>query len=398
MLLPLVDALVAGKQKIDETINDVTARLLEELLLVSAEQVAGPRQRGKRRGPIGWHGNQRGVIPLSNRKLRVNKPRLRRRRGGRGAEVAIPAYEAMWANASVAERMLEIALHGVSTRNYEPVLPQMAEAVGMKKSSVSRELIAASREALQALLERRWEAVEFLVIYLDGIQFGKHHVLGAVGVDREGRKHVLGLREGASENGPVAIALLEDLVARGLRTDRRYLFVIDGSKALRAAIDQVFGERSLVQRCRNHKIRNVIGHLPKELREQTTKLMKAAFQLKADQGKAKLEHQARWLEREYPSAAASLREGLEEMFTVQRLGLSSSLHRCLTTTNLIDSTHSVVRRKTRRITHWQHGEMVMRWAAVSFRAMEKQYRRIQGHHDLWMLEAALQQEVITRAA
>lgn len=398
VLLPLVDALVVGKEKIDQTVSEVTGSLLEALLIVSAEQVAGERRRGKRGEAIRWHGEQDGLLPLSDRKVRVKKPRLRQRKVGKGGEVHIPAYEAMWENAELRDRVLEIAMHGVSTRDYEGVLPKMAAAVGMKKSSVSRELIEASSEALRALHERRWDREEFLILYLDGIQFGKYHVLGAVGVDREGRKQVLGIREGASENATVVTALLEDLVARGLKTDRQYLFVIDGSKALRAAIAQVFGDRHFIQRCRNHKVRNVMDHLPEELRDQTKKVMKAAFKLEPKKGKEKLEQQAKWLEIEYPSAAASLREGMDEMFTVQRLGLSSMLSRCLTNTNLIDSAHSGVRMKTRRVTHWQHGEMVMRWAAASFLATEKQYRRIQGYRDLWMLEAALSEEVVQAKA
>lgn len=389
MLLPMVEALCVGKEQLDQMLKETSSSLIEALLLVSAEQVAGERHQGRRGGEVYRYGEQGGLIPLSDRKLRVKKPRLRRRGVGAGGEVHIPVYEAFWSNPAMAERMLDLMIRGVSTREYENVLPQMADAVGMKKSSVSREFIEASVEVLEQLNRRRFDEVDLLVIYVDGIEFAKHCVLGAVGVDREGKKHVLGIREGASENATVVTALLEDLVERGVKTDREYLFVIDGGKALRKGIDQVFGHQHPVQRCHNHKIRNVRDYLPEELKEQTKKTMKAAFKLAAKEGIAKLEQYARWLQVEHPSAAESLREGLAEMFTADRLGLTESLKRCLCVTNIVDSTHSGVRQKTHRVTHWQDGSMVMRWAAASFTQTEKHFRKIMGHRDLWMLEVAL---------
>src|SRR2546427_5611577 len=165
----------------------------------------------------------------------------------------------------------------------------MAETVGVSRSSVSREAIEASEEELKRLCERRLDAVNLLVIYLDGIIFGDHHVLVAIGVDEEGKKHVLGLAEGASENQAVAKGLLEDMVQRGGKLDRKYLFVIDGSKALRTAIDAVFGAKHPVQRCRHHKIENVMGYLPEELKEQVKVVLRAAFRLPAKEGVVRIE-------------------------------------------------------------------------------------------------------------
>ena len=244
-------------------------------------------------------------------------------------------------------------LRGVSTRQYKAVLPEMAETVGVSKSSVSQGAIEASEEELQRLRERRFDDLDLRVIYLDGLVFGEHHLLAAVGVDAQGCKHVLGLAEGASENQVVAKGLLEDLLRRGVRPDRRRLFVIDGSKALRAVIDAVLGAYNPVQRCRHHKIENVMGYLPEHWKEQVKAAMRAAFRLTATEGIARLEKQARWLERECPDAAASLREGLAEMFTINRLGLSPALCRCLCSTNLIESPHRGVRLRTRRICRWR---------------------------------------------
>ena len=394
-LLPFVELIADAQMAVDEFIDVLGRASLEAVLQLSAGTVAGPPHQGKAGGEVHRHGSQRGVVCLSTQKVRVSKPRLRKKGGGQRAEVPIPAYEAMQSDVALGEKLSTILLRGVSTRNYEDVIPEMAETCGVSKSSVSREFIEASAEQLKALAERRFDELDLLVIYIDGVQFGGHHVLGAVGVDTDGRKHVLGLAEGATENAVVVKGLLESLVERGVTPDRRRLFVIDGSKALRAAIDAVFGAGNPVQRCRNHKVENVTGHLPQELRDQVKTVMKAAYRLSAEEGMAKLKQQASWLEREYPSAAASLLEGLDETFTVNRLSLPVSLRRCLATTNIVESPTSGVRLRTRRVTHWQNGEMVLRWAAAALLETEKSFRRIMGYQDLWMLKAVLDEEKIS---
>ena len=218
-------------------------------------------------------------------------------------------------------------------------------------------------KALEELSERDLSDLDVPVIYLDGVARGDHHVLTAVGTDAYGRKHVLGLRGGASENAEVAVGLLEDLVARGLRVDRRRLFFIDGAAALRQAIGQVFGSSNLVQRSRNHKVRNVLSHLPNEQQEESRWLLRAMLTLEADEGMRKLEQYASRLEREWPSAAASLREGLAELFTVDRLPLPKPLRRYLTKATLIDFSHAAGRDARRLVGHRQSEEVTVRWAA-----------------------------------
>lgn len=386
LLLPMVGLIEQARLAVDELI-DVTGRAaLEAVLHLSAEGVAGAKHPGKAAGDIRWHGRQLGVVPLSNRKLRVTKPRLRRKAGG---EVEVPAYAALQERTDLGARMLEILMHGVSTRHYEKVLPEMAETVGVKKSSVSREWIEASAQTLKELSERRFDDVDLLIIYLDGLIFGDHHVLAAIGVDSAGKKHVLGLKDGGSENLVVAQGLLADLVARGVKPGRRRLFVIDGSKALRAAIDAVYGSTNPMQRCRRHKERNVLGYLPEDERERMRRVLKAAWKLPAEEGQARLEKEAKALEKEHPSAAASLREGLAEMFTVNRLGLPPSLQRGLCSTNVIESSFAGARGRTRRVTRWQSGDMALRWAAAALVTTEKQFRRASGYEHLWMLQAFL---------
>jgi transposase-like protein len=326
----MVDLIEQCQLACDELI-DVTGRAtIQAVLQLSAAQVAGgPVQQGKRRnGDVVFYGRQPGQVMLSDRKLEVERPRLRTK-GSRGREVEVPAYAAMQDGEQLGARTLEILMRGVSTRNYKEVIPAMAETVGVSKSAVSRRVIEASEAEVEALLSRRFDDLKLLVIYIDGLIFGDYTMIGAVGVDSEGNKHVLGIREGATENSTVVKELLEDIVARGVDAKRKMLFVIDGSKALRAAINAVFGAQQPVQRCRAHKLRNVLDHLPKDQRDQAKSVLRAAWKLDAKAGMARIRKLAEWLDRDYPSAAASLLEGLEECFTINRLGVPPSLMRCL---------------------------------------------------------------------
>jgi len=400
LLLPLLDLIEHAEAAVDDLIDVMGRATIEAVLLMSAAQLVGPKQQGKKAGrDVVYHGSQAGRVALKERQLRVSKPRLRRKapKPGEPGEVEIPAYEAMQKDSRLADRMLEILLDGVSTRRYGRVLPEMAETVGVSKSQASRETIEAGERLLKDLAEKDSSGVDILAVWIDGIRLGSYHVICAVGVDEAGRKHVLGLREGATENAVVVTALLEDLVARGLKPERRRLFIIDGAKALRTAIDQVFGTATPVQRCRNHKVRDVVGHLPKDQHEQAKATLKAAFRLDAQEGMAQIERYATWLEREHPGAAASLREGLAELFTINRLGLPSRLCRCLGTTNLIDNGHSAARDRMHRVKHWQGGSMALRWTAAAFEAASKGFRRIMGYEHLWMLKAALDEPARDRS-
>lgn len=389
LLLPMVELIEQSQMAVDNLIDVLGRASIEAVLGLSARQVAGEPQQGKARaGDIVWHGTQPGRVCLKERKLRVSKPRLRKKGRGANKEVAVPAYEAMQEDVATGQRMLGILLNGVSTRRYARVIPEMADTVGVSRSTVSREAVEASEAALQRLLERRFDDVDLLIIYIDGMHFGEQCVLAALGVDVEGRKHVLAIREGATENAEAAKDLLEHLVSHGVNPARRRLFVIDGSKALRAAINAVFGAEMPVQRCRNHKLRNVLGRLPRPQQTQTASLMRAAWRLNEKEGMAKFRQIAGWLEHDYPDAARSLLEGLEECFTINRLDVPRSLHRCLATSNVVDNPHSGVRSRTRRVCRWRAG-MPARWSAAAFLETEKTFRKIMGYRDLWALKAIL---------
>lgn len=385
-LLPMLELLEGAQASIDELMHETAVALVEQLLVLSAQELAGAKQRGRDGGPVLWHGAQRGVVALAERQLRVQRPRLRDKSG---REVAVPAYDRLRDDAKVGARVRDILVAGVSTRRYAAVLPEAAGTVGVSKSTVSRRFIEASAAQLAALHERSLADLAVLVIYIDGIVVSGHHIIAAVGVDEAGDKHLLGLALGASENALVVKDLLRGMIERGLDAQLSYLFVIDGGAALRSAIDEMFGQRAHVQRCRTHKLRNVLDRLPKTEAAQTKAVMMAAYQLAPKDGMAKMKKQAQWLEREHPDAAASLLEGLHETFTVNTLGLPPTLMRCLCTTNIIENPNGIVRRTSRRVTRYRDANMALRWSAAGFLEAEKSFRKIQGIKDLWILKAEL---------
>lgn len=243
---------------------------------------------------------------------------------------------------------------------------------------------------MQRFLTRKIEA-RMLAVYVDAIFLGSHAVLVALGVDDEGRKHVLGLREGSTENGALTVALLEDLASRGLHAQKGLLFVVDGSKAIAAAVQQVFGDRALVQRCQVHKRRNVVEHLPK--REQgwvSLRLSTAWAQSDAGRAKQDLEALAKELDVKYPGAAASLREGLEQTLTVQKLGLPAQLRRGLRTTNAIEALNSQLRATVRRVSRFATGDQALRWATVAALRAEARLYRMAGYRHLPLLAQTLE--------
>lgn len=382
-LLPLVELVEQARLAVDDVIHELGRKTIETILDLSAQEVAGPRAPGKAGGEVRWHGAQPGRVKLRDRQMQVTRPRLRRKGAG---EQKVPAYEALRGNPATAEVMLGKLLRGVSTREYADVLPEMAATVGVSRSAVSRQAIEGSEQQLRELQERRWDQVDLLVIYVDGQRFGEHHILAAVGVDRDGRKHVLGIEPGATENAAAGKRLFTRLRDNGLNTEQKYLFVIDGSKALRAAIHEVFGAQQPIQRCRKHKERNVLAELPKEQHPNAQSLLHAAWKSPtAEEGEKRIEQLARFLERDYEQAAKCLREGIHDLFTLQRLNVPPSLWKCLATTNVIESPQSGVRKRTLKISRWRDQAMAERWAAAAWLITERHFHKLDGHRDLWAL-------------
>jgi transposase-like protein len=262
--------------------------------------------------------------------------------------------------------VLKNMILGISSRNYEEAVSGFMKGYGIKKSSVSRHFVKATAEQMREFLERDLSGLDLLAIFIDGIEFKGHLLVVAMGLDRDGRKHVLGLWQGATENAEVCKSLLEDMTRRGLNTGKDYLFVLDGSKALRSAVARVFGAEAPVQRCQAHKRRNVLKHLPEEHQGAVDARISAAYKMADyDEARKSLDLTVRYLERLNPDAAASLKEGLEETLTVHRLGITGLLRKTLSTTNPLESCFSVTRTITGRVKRWRGGDMAQRWAAAA---------------------------------
>jgi len=377
-VLPLLSMIGQAQLSIDELIGQLSRQFIEQMLLLSAQSVAGAQHKGRHSGDVRWHGTQNGVVAIGHAKLRVRRPRLR----SASAEVAIPAYNALASDASLSRRIADIMVCNVSTRRYARVVHRCADELGISKSAISRQFVKQSAQAWSQLMHRDVSQIDLVAIYVDGVIVGKHHIIAAVGVDAQGKKHVLGLAPGSSENAKVVKDLFSALALRGLDLNIPRLWVIDGSKALRSGIEQLCGKDARVQRCRIHKIRNVCERLPADRSEQVRWLMKQAFKLTATAGKQRLRALAKTLKAQYPDAAASVLEGLDEMFTITELGITGELARCLATTNVIESPNSVLRRVSGRVTNYKDAEMALRWTAAGFLEAERSFKRLRGHEDL----------------
>ena len=376
--LPLLSMIGQAQFSIEDLLGKLSRQFVEQLLMMAAVSVAGPKHPGCSTGDLRWHGSQGGVVNVGTSKLRVTRPRLRDRAG----EVVLPGYAALARDEKLSRRIADVLTCNVSTRKYTRVMYQCADEMGIARSSVSRHFIKESAHALEKLMAREFGDTDLVAIYVDGIIVAKHHLIAAIGVDATGVKHMLGLVSGSSENAKVVKDLLASLAERGVDMNLARLWVIDGSKALRSAIEQVCGEAAHVQRCRIHKIRNVTERLPKTRAAQTRWVMAQALKGDAEVGIQKLKAHAKHLKAQHPDAAASLLEGLEELFTINRLGVTGELARCLATTNVIESPNSVVRRVGRRVTNYRDVNMAMRWAAAGFLEAEKAFRRLRGHQHI----------------
>ena len=291
-------------------------------------------------------------------------------------------------------RVAEQVVLGVSTRGYQRSLEpadESIEAGGTSKSNASRALIDATTEKLAQFVSRSLADLDLVAMFIDGIEFAGHSVVVALGVTIHGTKAPLGIWAGSTENTTLVTELLSNLVARGLRVEQSMLFVIDGGKAIRKALRDVFGNRAIVQRCQVHKARNVRDHLPESRRAYVAKQMRDAYtSATASTAKKKLLQLASWLTSNgEDSAAASLREGLDETLTVMRFALSKSLQRSFATTNAIENMNGSLRRIARNVKRWRDERMIRRWVALGITEAQRGFRRIKGHKDMPSLIAAL---------
>ena len=372
--------------------------VVHELMEFEVTEVVGPKGKHDPKRTAKRHGHEDGSLTLGGRRVPVCRPRMRS--ADDEHELPVATYEYFADRDPLTRAVMDRMLAGVSTRRFAPVGEPVGEEVeqdssSTSKSTVSELFIERTRTALGELMGRRLEDVRLAVMMLDGLQIAERTHVVALGISTEGVKIPLGLWEGSTENAALARALLADLVDRGLDPEQAILFVIDGGKALRRAIKDVFGERALVHRCHRHKERNVCDLLPERDRPQVLSRIRVAWSLSdAELAEQQLELLASELERTWPDAAASLREGMTETLTLMRLGITGQLSKTLCSTNPCESMIEIVRYTQRNVKRWQDGDMRKRWTAAGMLVAEQQFRRIIGYRDLAKLVIAIERHII----
>lgn len=369
-------------------------QVLAAMMEADRAALCGPRGVADAERTAYRGGHTRSWVTLGGRRIAIARPRVR---AVASAELSLPSFG--WAaqcDPMNAATLAAIAA-GVSTRRYRSTLdclPAAEQERSASKTAVSRRFVALSTQRLDEWLSAPLGKLELPVLMIDGIHFRERVVLIVLGIDAEGNKHVLGLREGSTEKAAVVRALLSDLIERGLDGETPRLWVIDGAKALRRGITEIFGQNALVQRCQEHKRRNVLDHLPEELHASVNRGLRDAWGSQDPLlAKRQLERLARSLQRTHPGAAASLVEGLEETLTVSHLGIEAVLYRTLRTTNPIENLNGLVAHYTRNVKHWRDGQMLLRWMGSAITQAASGFRRVRGHRDMRRLISALKQRV-----
>jgi putative transposase len=392
--LPLsIEGLVEmARQSLSSFAVEVGLRMAECLLEDEVTRRCGPRYERPTDRSETRYGHQRGYVTVAGQKVPVRKPRVRHINGRGEAELA--NYALLQSADAMPESALAKMVNGVSCRRYERVVDLARSAFGVKRSSVSRGFVRASAQQLAQLAERRFDDQRFAVIFIDAQAYAGEMMVVALGIMTSGKKKLLGLRQGATENTAVCASLLEQLRERGVKTDVPTLFVLDGAKALRSAVDRVWGKFAVVQRCQAHKKRNVEVHLPDKHHDELRRQLNLAYHHTDHRQALKaLNTTVAWLRRLNPDAANSLQEGLEETLTVVRLGVPEMLRKTLATTNPIESAFSVAETTTRRVKRWRDGDMRQRWCVAGLLDAERRFRRVKGYRHLNLLLDALQRDV-----
>ncbi len=385
--LPLVEVWEELQPEVEHLTGLAGLKIIRAVIEDEVMRRVGPRHQPDAASSCLRWGQQSGYVVFAGQKVAVQRPRVRTRQG---EEVQLDSYARLQHDGRRQRAVREGIVAGLTSRNYHRAVDSVLEGYGIEKSSVSRQFVAASAAQLKKLYEKRLEELDLVAILIDGIHLGKQVLVVALGIETSGKKQVLGLWQGATENTTVVKELLEDLVARGLNPERRYLFVIDGAKALRAGIERVFGKRAEVQRCQIHKRRNVKEHLPKSAQGDTDRRIRNAYAMTGyAEAKAELEKIFRQLERINPSAAHSLEEGLDETLTVHRLGVGGLLRQTLASSNPIESCLSTVERVARNVKRWRAGDHALRWTATGLLEAEKKFRKVKGFRELELLQRKL---------
>jgi putative transposase len=380
MVLPLAEMVGWLRKGVGELIRQAGLQLMNLLMQEEVRELAGERslQQAERRASR-W-GSERGYCVVMGQKVPLQRPRVRTTDN---QEVRLGSYEMFHRGEPLSETVWEKLMLGLSTRKYGQAVREFTEAYGLEKSAVSEHFIEASRAKLKDLMERRLENTRLCALLIDATPFEGQQMVAALGIGEDGRKTILGLRQGATENATVVGELLGDLMNRGLDFTVPRLYVLDGGKALTAAVKKYAGESAAIQRCQVHKRRNVLDHLTDEHKPAVAKKLNTAYALE-DYGAAK--QALNLLHRELmdlnPSAARSLEEGIEETLTVHRLHLPMQLRKTMASTNIIESAFSIVQQVCRNVKRWHGGDQRERWVGSGLLVAEKQFRRVQGHKQI----------------
>jgi transposase-like protein len=380
---------------VGELVRQAGLQLIQLLMEEEVKQLVGERSRPLPERTANRWGSERGYCVVMGQKVPIERPRVRRTDD---QEIRLGSYEMFHRGEPLTETVWEKLMLGLSTRRYGQAVREFAEAYGLEKSAISEHFIEASRSKLKVLMERRLEKKKFCALLIDATPFAGQQMVAALGVTQDGRKTILGIRQGATENATVVGELLGDLVNRGLDFSQPRLYVLDGGKALSAAVKKHAGDSAPIQRCQVHKRRNVLDHLTEEHRPSVARKLNAAYALQ-DYAAAKLALNAvlRELMDLNPSAARSLEEAMEETLTVHRLHIPPQLRKTLASTNIIESAFSIVERVCSNVKRWHGGDQRERWVGSGLLVAEKQFRRVQGHKQIPVLLRELEAFVPPKA-
>jgi putative transposase len=383
LVLPMAETLGWLRKGVGELIRQAGLQMMELMMEEEVRALVGERSQPQpERSATRW-GTEKGYCVVMGQKVPIERPRVR---STEDREVRLGTYEMFHRGEPLTETVWEKLMLGLSTRKYGQAVREFADAYGLEKSAISEHFIEASRTKLKEMLERKLEKLKICALLIDATPFAGQQMVAALGISQEGRKMILGIRQGATENATVVGELLGDLASRGLDFSEPRLYLLDGGKALSTAVKKYAGEAAAIQRCQVHKRRNVLDHLTDEQKPSVAKKLNAAYKME-DHAAAKLA--LTQLQRELmdlnPSAARSLEEGLEETLTVHRLHIPAQLRKSLACTNIIESAFSIVERVCSNVKRWHGGDQRERWVGSGLLVAEKQFRRIQGHKQIPVL-------------
>ena len=383
MMLPMAEIVGLLQQGVGHLLREAGLALMSLVMEEEVRHLAGERhQQHAERRAHRW-GQEDGYCVIDGQKVPIQRTRLRRKDK---REQRLGSYELFQRSGPLEQGVWDKMMRGLSTRNYGAVVKEFSNAYGIEKSAVSENFIEASREKVKQLMERPLGELRLCAVLIDGTPFKDRQMMVALGIGCDGRKTVLGLREGATENATVAGALLSDLLERGLDFSTPRLYVLDGGKALQTAVRRHAGEAAFIQRCQVHKKRNVVDHLPEDHKTDVRRKLQNAYSM-ADYQDAKralerLHHELMHLN---PSAARSLEEGLEETLTVHKLRVPDQLRRTLSCTNVIESAFSIVETVCRNVKRWREGDQIERWVGSGLLVAEQQFRKVIGFRQIPLL-------------